>query len=74
MKRYDLAIDYMLSDDAATMYLCPDGKYVSFEDYQRKMDFAIEILMNLKASDVSKNTPAELNMIVDVAIENLRSK
>ena len=59
-------------DDVAIMYPIHKGHWVKHEEAQAKIDFAIEILSSLKALDINKNTPEELNILVDTAVEQLK--
>ena len=72
IKRYDRIVERGYPDNCSIMYGNNDGYFVKYDDHKDKIDFAIEILNNLKNCKVSLNSPEELNLIVDRAIENLK--
>ena len=79
MRRYDLEIDIRLCDDAATMYECEKGKYVTHCDaqekidaLQEKIDAASDMFTNFKNLNIKHNSVDELNMIASEAIEALK--
>ena len=72
ISRYDLWIQDMLCEDVAQLIPHERGAWVKYGDAEEKINFSIEILSNLKASDISKNSPEQLNTIVDHAIEVLK--
>ena len=70
--RFDLEIDIRFCEDAATMYRCPNGKYVKYDEAQEKIDLVIGIFEGLKNVNIHNTTPDELNNIVAQAIEELK--
>ena len=54
--RFDLEIDIRFCDDAATMYRCPNGKYVKYNEAQEKIDLAISIFEGLKNVSLNNTT------------------
>ena len=72
MKISDRIVEQGYPDNCSIMYGNDEGEFVLHSEYKYKIEFAVEVLTNLKNCKVALTTPDQLNLIVDSAIEELR--
>ena len=65
LTRYDPAVDERYPDDAIMMYETPHGQYVLNEDANSKINFLVDVIINLKQHDSRKTDRQALNNYLD---------
>ena len=65
LTRYDPAVDDRYSDDVVMMYETSSGEYVLNEDANAKINFLVDVIINLKQHDSRKTDRQALNTYLD---------
>ena len=65
LTRYDLAVDERYPDEVAMMYETPSGQYTLHDESMAKINFLVDVIINLKQHDSRKTDRQALNTYLD---------